>query len=393
MLLVTSGFLCFFGVEDASRALAYTWRFTGALMILASATVLLGAIAAIDHWVYRSFTHSGLGALLGSAVAAVANLMLLVVTLQDGDSVGYPLLWAALTVGGGWSAVRIYRTSVVIPAPKRVAAAVIVSAAIAVANFGYTQLYQPYHTDPNPLLDVSMGDPVLAGNKAAFALPVSIRFENRSDVGLFILAPEFHIMGRVVQVSPAERTTPQWRSDVESGNQISRREVSHPLQMVQAGSWAVFGNYLAAHQTFTTDRIVEVPTNTTFDQLQVRASAAIARVDRLSMGAFGSPQSYSWKSHKRAPEWAVQGGDQYVTYQGRIHENNSIAEHVRDPRYVTMWWSFGDHGAGVAGTIARKGEESHPLTSEASTDLLNRYGFEFVNKGWVVRSLWDVKNR
>ncbi|MET8947549.1 hypothetical protein ABZX30_29405 [Streptomyces sp. NPDC004542] len=118
MLLVTSGFLGFFGVEDASEALAYTWRFTGVLLVLASAALLLSAIAAVDHWIRGSFSYSGLVALLGSVMAAAANLMLLIVTLRGGDSTGYLLLWAALTLACGWAAVRIYRTSIVIPAPN-----------------------------------------------------------------------------------------------------------------------------------------------------------------------------------------------------------------------------------------------------------------------------------
>ncbi|MFE0514035.1 hypothetical protein [Streptomyces sp. NPDC058964] len=394
VLLVTSGFLCFFGVEDVSEALAYTWRFTGILLILASAIVLLAAVAAVDHWIRRSFAYSGLVALLGSITAAVSGLMLLIVTLRDGDSRGYLLLWTVLAVGSVWASVNIYRTSIVIPSPRRVAAGVAVSAGIAAVNFGYTQLYQPYHAEPNPLLDVTLGSPVLAADKKAFALPVTIRFENRSNVGLYLLAPEFHVMGRTVHLSSTDRLAPQWRNDVEAGNPLSRREVSQPLHLVQANNWAVFGNWLAAHQSFTTTRIVELPTNTPFDQIQVRASTGIARGDRLSIETFGSPTSYSWENpHQEMPKWQAEGTAGYVVYHGRIHENNAIAEHTRDPRFVTIWWNFGDKGAGVSGVIARRGEESRPLTGTETAELANRYGFEFVNKGWVVRSLWDLKQR
>ncbi|MFE9804619.1 hypothetical protein ACFYP6_38390 [Streptomyces goshikiensis] len=392
ILLVTTGYLGFFGVLDVSTALAYTGRFTGVLLIVAAAVVLLGAIAAVDHWYRQSFPNSGLVALLGSVTAATANLMLFITALREGDSTAYLLVWCALAAGGAWAAVAVYRTSVEIPAPKRVAAAVIVSGAVAVANFGYTQLYQPYHTEINPVLDVTLGEPVLSADKKAFALPVTISFENRSDVGVYLLAPEFRVLGTAVAVSPERRPPSQWQRDVESGRPVSLWEIRGQPELLQAGSWHVFGSWLAGHQTYVTSRTVVLPRSTPYDQIQVAASTAIARRDRMSMDEFGIPH-VSWKGNPvKAPDWVLAGASGYVTYEGRIHENNAIAEHTRDPRHLTVWWTFGGHGAGVSGTIARTGEGDRQLTGAEMVALKNRYGFDFVNKGWVTRSLWDVKS-
>ncbi|MEU8512869.1 hypothetical protein AB0C76_14935 [Kitasatospora sp. NPDC048722] len=393
VLLVTALFLGFFGVEDVSEALAYTGRFTGVLLLLGAVATLLGAVAVVDYWFRRSFAYSGMVALLGTATAAVANGMLLVATLRDGDSTAYTLLWCVLTAGSAWAAVTVYRTSVVIPSPKRVAAAVIVSAAVAVANFGYTQLYQPYETEADPILDVTLEQPVLRADGKAFALPVTIRFENRSNVGLYLLAPEFNVMGRRAPLSQTDRLTSEWRDDMVQGKQLSRWEINESPQLVEAGSWTVFGSLIAAHQTFTTNRVVELPVDTPYDQVQVRASTAIARRDRLSLDAFGTPGEYSWQSHHGAPRGLGISTADYVTYRGRIHENNAIAEHTRDPRYVTMWWVFGDSGSGAAGTIARDGEDDEPATGAEAVQLADRYGLSFLNKGWVVKSLWGIKGQ
>lgn len=391
VLLATTSFLGFFGVEDASEALAYTGRFTGALLILGAVATLLSSIAVVDHWFRRSFSYSGFIALLGATTAAMANVMLLVTTLRDGDSTAYLLLWCILVAGSAWTAVTVYRTPLIIPAPKRIAAAVILSGSVAVANFGYTELYQPYQTEANPALDITLGQPILRADRKAFALPITVKFENRSNVGLYMLACEFHVMGRAVALSRTDRPIREWQRDVENGYQLSRREVDQPPQLIEAGSWAVFGTSLAAHQTFSTDRIIELPVNTPYDQIQVRASSAVARRDRLSLDHFGTPQGYSWRGHKDAPALPGVGASDYVTYSGRIHENNAIAEHTRDPRYITIWWIFGNHGSGIAGTISRRGEESRPLSATEEVMLDNRYGFVFVNRGWVTRSLWDIK--
>ena len=117
-------------------------------------------------------------------------------TVKDGESAAYPALFGVLTAGSAYAVFAVWRTSVVIPAPKRVAAAVIVSSVIAIANFGYQNLFQPYQRQTQPLITVSMGKPVLSKDRKAFAVPVDITLRNRSDVGLLVLGTEFHAMGK-----------------------------------------------------------------------------------------------------------------------------------------------------------------------------------------------------
>ncbi len=56
----------------------------------------------------------------------------------------------------------------------------------------------------------------------------------------------------------------------------------------------------------------------------------------------------------RAPRSSVQGSD-FVKCQGGIEENNSIAEHIRRRRFVTLWWIIGGPAGGdpFCVTIAR----------------------------------------
>lgn len=80
-------------------------------------------------------------ALIGAFAALLTNALLVVETAR-GDSRAYLALFVALTAGSAWAVFAVWRTAVRIPAPKRVAAALVVSSAIAIANFGYQNLYQ-----------------------------------------------------------------------------------------------------------------------------------------------------------------------------------------------------------------------------------------------------------
>lgn len=57
------------------------------------------------------------------------------------------------------------------------------------------------------------------------------------------------------------------------------------------------------------------------------------------------------------PKWVrgqQKNGIDSLVYRARVHENNAIDEHIREPRFVTVLWSFGTPGAAVQASITRK---------------------------------------
>ncbi|MGJ3558721.1 hypothetical protein ACR6C2_06230 [Streptomyces sp. INA 01156] len=219
VLLPTALLLGWWGIEDLSEALTYAGRITGAILILVSVLSLLGSVAVVDHWGRNVFPYSGMVALIGTVAALLTNTMLLLETFRDGDSTLYRVLFILLTAGSAGAVLTVWRTSVVIPSPKRVAAAVVVSSALAVANFGYQHLYQPSQHSVRPLVNVTVGEPVLSKDRKKFVIPVDIKIENRSDVGFYVLGTEFHAMGEQVSLSRTD-------GPVRSGVRTPRRSVS-----------------------------------------------------------------------------------------------------------------------------------------------------------------------
>ncbi|MEU8996117.1 hypothetical protein AB0952_15370 [Streptomyces caniferus] len=401
VLLMTTVTLARFGLVDFVHDLTFAGRLTGAVLLVVSFTTLVGAAAVLDHCIRQSFPYSGLVALIGTFAALLTNAMLLVQTFKDGESAGYQALFSALTAGSAYAVFAVWRTSVVIPAPKRVAAAVIVSSVIAIANFGYQNLYQPNQRETRPIITLSMGKPVLSKDRTAFAVPVDITLHNHGDVGFYVLGTEFHAMGKQVPLSPKDRLRQQWRTDAEQWSKssdfypLSRREIHQPGELVEAKPWMPEGNWVESNDTFTTRVVVQLPMDTPYDQVAFYASAGLARKDRLVLQSPLNFVAYSW-GREKVPGWMKKqqkSGLDSLIYRARVHENNAIDEHTRVPRLITVYWTFGTHGAKVQTSITRKGEENRIATQAESGEVSSRYGLVNLVTGPVERTLWDIKSR
>lgn len=395
VLLLTAGYLGRFGIEDLSEALTFMGRVTGAGLVTASVAALLGGIAVMDHWFWNSFPYSGTVALVGTVAAFLTNSMVLLEVLK-GDSPYYMVLSSLLTAGSAWAVFAVWRTSVEIPAPRRVATALIVSSVFAIANFGYQNLYEPYQHGARPVIKLTMGKHELSMDGKSFAVPIDITLENHSDVGFYIMGAEFHAMGQKVGVSSHDLLRQKWRHDAEQWktsqekSPLSRREVHQPGELVAAQPWMTQGNWIEASDSFAARTVVQLPIDTPYDQVAFYASASFARKDRLVLDSVKFDR-YSWKGGK-LPSWLKKDLDSLI-YSGRVHENNSIDERTMDPRFVDVYWTFGTQGAHVSSSITRKGDEDRIPPEAEYRAVSNRYGLVDVVTGPIQRSLWDIKRR
>ncbi|MFI6000579.1 Yip1 family protein [Streptomyces sp. NPDC051366] len=397
ILLGTAGYLGRFGIKDLNEALSFTGRMTGAGLVVASAAALFGGAAVMDYWFRGSFPHSGMVALAGTVAASLSNLMVLLEVL-DGDSPYYMALSSLLTVGSAWAAFAVWRALTSIPAPKRVATAVIASSVFAIANFGYQNLYQPSQHGARPVIKLVMGEPELSMDRKSFAVPVDITLENHGDVGFYIMGAEFHAMGQKVPVSTYDRLQQQWRDDAEQWwnsqerSPLSRREEHETGQLLAAQPWMLPGGWIEASDSFAMRTVLQLPIDTPYDQVAFYATASLARKDRLSLDTVRF-KGYSWSSSD-VPQWVKERKEtDSVIYYGRVRENNSINELTMDPRFVSIYWNFGKHGANVDASIARKGEEDIKLEDRQIREVNSRYGLVTVVTGPIQRSLWDIKSK
>ncbi|MEU1706868.1 hypothetical protein ABZ478_15850 [Streptomyces sp. NPDC005706] len=401
VLLATTVVLARFGRQNFFHALNFPGRLTGAVLLAVSLTTLVGSAAVLDHWTRHCFAYSGLVALVGAFAALLANVLLLVTTWHDGDSLFYKVLFGVLAAGSALAAFLVWRTSVMIPTPKRVAAAVIVPSVIAVANYGYQNLWQPYERETSPVIALSVGKPVFSKDRKAFAVPVDVTLANRGDRSFYVLGSEFHAMAQQVPLSPRDRLQEQWRADADQWskpsevNPLSRREIHQPGELVAAKPWVDPGIWIESNDTFTTRTVVQLPLNTPYDQVTFYASANLARKDRLVLQPPLNFLTKSWGA-KAVPEWVKKQQNKdydFLVYRARVREDDAIDEYTRDARYVTVYWRFGTHGASVAASIAREGEEGRVLTATEDREMTSRYGLTTLSTGPHVKNLWDIKSQ
>jgi hypothetical protein len=393
ILVATAGFVGWFGVSDLTEALTYVGRFTGAVFVIAAVTLLIGALATLDHWFKQGFQYSGAAALVGACIAVAVNAMLFITALRDGDRRIYLIYWSILLAGSLWAVYVVYRTRLPTFGPAKLTLALLISSGLAVANFGYAQLYLPYSQAVNTLLEVGFGTPALNANSSIAALPVSVKLTNRGKVGVYVLGAEYVVLGRKAAVHPAGRPPSQWRKDVMQWREITRNTAINGYDIVQKSGWyAPFGHPVEGGEEYSTNQIVHLPLNMTYDEVLVKATAVLVRKDRLVLDHdYGQPQEYSW-NRARAPKPHSIAGMDYVKYQGRIHENNAVAEHIRRPRHVTLWWIV-NGPAGVTPfitTIARAGEETHDPSPVEERRNESRYGLITEQTGWLEKPLWGL---
>ncbi|MFD4604596.1 hypothetical protein ACFWPQ_42100 [Streptomyces sp. NPDC058464] len=391
VLLSTSGLLGNFGLRDLLGAFTFPGRMAGAVLVVVAFTALLGAAALVDHWQWHTFGQSGLVALFGAFAASLANLCLFIKLVADPDWFLFPTLFGALTAGSVWAVGAVWRTLGVVPAPKRVATALLATTVIALGNFGYQNLYLPSQREIRPIIKLTMEKAVVSKDGKAFSVPVNITLENHSDVSFDVLGTELHAMAQKVDLTPNDQLRRQWRtvakqwSSLERTNPLSRREVHQPGQLVEAQPWMRYGEPIGANDTVTARVIVQLPMNTPYDLVAFYASAHLTRKDHVSLDHL-QPAGYSW--HDQVPDWMKkQKATDSVFYKSRLHENNSIDEETRDPRYITVYWQFGTHGANITETID---DADGKVETRASTE--DRYGLRIIEAGPVERILWDIKN-
>lgn len=395
VLLVTTGLLGWFGYEDLVGALTFAGRITGAVLIAVAFTTLLGAVAVADHWLWHSFPYSGLVALIGTFVALLTNFLVLADILKDGDYVFFKALFSVLTAGSAWAVFAVIRTSVAIPAPKRVAATLVVTTVIAVANFGYQTLYQPSQHEATPVIGLTVGQPMTKPGRKAFSVPVDIRIENRGDAAFYVLGSEFHAMAEKVPLSPKDRLSQQWRDDAKewvkytkASNPVSRREMHQPGQLVSAQPWMPYGRWIYTKDTFSARVVVQLPMNTRYDQLTFYASAHLTRKDLSSLPRLRF-SGYSWDKAAQVPAWVKEKKDfDSIVYKSPIKENNAIDARSRKPREMTVYWQFGQYGVNILETISTADGKD-----ESQESVVNRYGLRQIETGPVERILWDIKNQ
>lgn len=389
VLLATAIQLIWLGTKDLAGALTYPGRLTGALLLATALAILAAALVVLDHWGRRRVPHSGLIALLGALAALIVNLLLLASSIREGDWTFWRFSWAALATFSGWAACAILRTTVVVPMPKRLAFAVVVTTTLAFSNFAYSRLYEPSARTPRLTLTAEFGDKSTTPD-GTVSVPLKIRFANAGDTSVYILGATYAVGGVKVDPSARHRSFSELQDDVENGNPMTTELNVAEWQVIQMDTVLGFGmSWIDGGEEVNVTKSIQVAASERYDKLVAQVDFALARRDRMKVVS-GSDPTYSWNpSNNRhavdAPEWVASPGDEFVQYVAPIEESNAIAQAARRARSLALWWVISEHEAPrLQATIAPD------VTSDDMPDffeLYDRYGLVMMSTEQTEKSL------
>ncbi|MFD9415994.1 hypothetical protein ACFWC9_14985 [Streptomyces goshikiensis] len=409
-LLLTAFVLGKIGEKDVSEALTFGGRLAGATFVFSAAVELIAAIAAFDYLGKRRWIYSGAAVLIGVLIALAFNTLLLYLQITAGEITGHAWIWPTVLLWSFWALWKlnprqVWRQS---PHPKRVATGAVVAALVSVGNLVYSRVYTPYATFVSMDIVVKFGKPQLNTEHTALYLPMNVTAKNNGRVPLYILGTLYEVYGRSANFTEKARGMTEWKGDILAGHDAERNAEMRGRELISFGAITKGdgGSWLDPGDSLAEDKILSIPTNSQFDSIEGSAQTMVMRKDRatLSSDYLASGGTESWDDQlahsENAPEWvAIEPGDEYLRYQGRLYYSNEILNVTHRPRYVTLWWVThkpsdrkSEEDTYLIATISLKGEEGRELSAGDTDEISKSYGLLQISTGEARESFEALVN-
>ncbi|MFD5846106.1 hypothetical protein [Streptomyces chartreusis] len=411
-LLFTAAEFAWLGSEDVNGALTYAGRLNGALLLLATAVVLTALVAYVEHLFSQTQLRGFACAVVvvGITLSLIVNLTLLALQIESRSYTPYRWIWASLT-GSSLLLLICFHLQhrnghVVIPMPKTIAIGAVIATIIAAANFGYTQIYQPYSIPASVSTTVEVGKAKVANGKVT--LPVRVKTKNTGHVSVYTLGSLFQVTARYSIYTDPSRTKEEWLQDINDGQPVLHRhgdESKQTYDLLAQGRFARPGRKLNPGTEVTTDSIVQFPSNRPYEVINATADMVYLRADRavLISSLYARSGRSSWHKNKthaeeiEAPKWVAKDGTETFKYQSRIVHSNAFLEYTRSPRYATLWWVLEEPSESWNGPfLVAKISSSEKVNSEPDATepqrLTDEYGLDNSSSGRTQKDMKQLIN-
>ncbi|WP_405980233.1 hypothetical protein [Streptomyces sp. NBC_00158] len=382
-LLVSALLLARVGMVDALGALTFSARLAGMLFVLAGAVQVVAAAAVFDFWGKRTVPYSGAAVLAGVLVTVGTEALLLAVWFQEREWTPYLPVFLALSAWALWASWTVWRERAWkgIPHPKSFTAGVVATAVLASANFAYSAVYQPSAALFHFKVEAKFGTPRKDPGRPVVYLPVKLRVTNDGAVPAYIVNSLYRVWAResVFDAAGTGLGRDKWRADMETG--LDTETFVRPAGYAFIHTGPVVpgeGAWIAPGTDFTTDRVVQIPTDKKYDVVLADMAVIFMRGDRGEIDPGYYLPVFSWKEKPGRYFDCPAPCPDYVMHHGRVRHNNNIVNVTRRPRYLTStrWINGTDSGFSV---------QIAPLDSAGrlSKDVENgdRYGVTQYNSG------------
>lgn len=375
------------GWPDASGALTFAQRITGALFVLSGLVQGAAAVVVLDYWGRRQFKISGAVVLLGVLIALTTDSLLLFMWLEEMEYTPHLLVFMPLWCWSLWALALLVREKSWqgVPQPKRFAAGVLATALLTGVSLAYSTVYQPAAAPMHFTVRAKFGTARPDRGLPFVHVPLMLYMKNTGEIPVYIINDIYTVHGRGAEYSEHPRNrdlVKEWRESAgERGDPVGEAElyVDHlTYAAISSGHFYGPGNWLEVGQEYALERVFQLPEDALYDIVSVNVQVSYMRKDRgkLDVEEF-STVHYSWSKNDEqyycAPE---EGCGQQLIYHGRVWHNNNLINVTRKPRYVTAIWQPGVRP--ISSISSFRFEEEQGSYSEEKREL-DRYGAARVN--------------
>ncbi len=392
-LALTAVELAMFGVADAGGALTLSGRIGGVVFLIAALAEIAAIIAFRDRLRPRPAKYSSLLILIGVLISLTMNLTLLALQLDSRSYTHLLWVWVVLFPWSCWALWQIHCSGVwsTLPRSQGLAIGAVSTSLLAVANFTYTQIYQPYSSPAVVTATAEFGKAITLKEGSSAVVSLRLRTKNTGKVRVYILGSLYHVAGRKASFSNRYQTLQDWKEDLERG----KRELSlcSPGGSYDAVAQGAFidpvGGALEPGAEIVTERVVQFPADSRYDVIRAAGEVTFMRKDRGTIAGFKTLHpidSDTTIAERRA---------------ARIYQSTAVLEFTRAPRYVSVEWITGGMEAksarsALAVDVAPAGPPVFDVSLPSETELYrikDRYGLGWSFTGYADKSLKELMNQ
>ncbi|MEU3844240.1 hypothetical protein AB0E88_29975 [Streptomyces sp. NPDC028635] len=344
--LIASGILnAIIGWPDASGALTFAQRITGAVLVLTGLVQWAGAALAPDHWGRRQLRASGGIILLGAVIALATDSLLFLLWLEEKEVTPYLFAFLPLGCWAVWACVLLIREKswTGLPHPNKFVAGFYATALLSAVSLAYSTLYQPTTAPLRFSLAAEFGRARLDRSLPFVQVPLKLSVKNTGEVSVYVIVSDITVYGRSASYSAqGDASEQEWKESLrDEGEEDAERHVDR-LSYRRLSSKRLYepGDVLEAGQEDTIEHVFQMPRDVPYDLLDVDLQITYMRKDRGRIDVEHFRRPYKSWSH---PRYACRAGDcagqDTLTYLARVRHDNNLVNVTRAPLYVTAFWS------------------------------------------------------
>ncbi|MFD5618350.1 hypothetical protein [Streptomyces yangpuensis] len=397
-LALTAIELAMFGVADAGGALTLSGRISGIIFLVAALTEISAIIAFRDRLSPRPSKYSSLLILTGVLISLTINLALLALQLDSGSYTPLLWIWVTLFPWSCWALWQIHCSRIwsTLPRTQGLAAGAVATSLLAVANFTYTQIYQPYSSPALVTTATEFDKAIILKEGGTAAVSLRLRTKNTGKVGVYILGSLYHVAGRKASFSNHRRTLQDWEKDLNEGKRdlsLYTPEGTHDL--VAQGAFIGEGVTLEPGAEIVAERVIQFPADSRYDVISVGGQVVFLRKDRGTIASV----------RETRPQESLYPADSniiQVEHRARIYQSTAVLEFTRAPQYASVWWVTTGEAAEssrpyLMAAIAPADKKRHfDLERPSETQIRrieDRYGLGWSFTGYATKSLKGLMDK